>query len=161
MDVFFLLGFIGAWLLFAGPVYQAAIELREEGFDQDDQEEMRGRVAALGRPPHISAWWWLLPPVAFVLNRRRTSEWRMAMLAQMAPTQRERFQSFQNKATGWLTVAMGALCIAAKETGELVHHFEWSAWTLIPLLVAPFLMAVGYTVSRISRERRMRALLEP
>ncbi|MGH7241467.1 MAG: hypothetical protein ACREGB_04175, partial [Candidatus Saccharimonadales bacterium] len=61
METFVLwLGFIGAWLLFAGPIYQAALELQDEDIEMD-------RIRAAGRkvekPADVSVWWWLLPPI--------------------------------------------------------------------------------------------------
>lgn len=154
MDVFFWFGFVGAWLLFAGPVYQAALELREEGFDEDEQTALREQMSAMGRPEHINRWWWLLPPVAFYLNQRQSKQWRAKWAARLTPPQREKFRTFQQKAAGWLIVATGALFIAIKESGELVEHSEWPEWTLIPMLAVPFLMSVGFTVNRIGQRQK-------
>ncbi len=34
-------GFLGAWLLFAGPIYQAARELTDQQLDRDEIEKLR------------------------------------------------------------------------------------------------------------------------
>jgi hypothetical protein len=56
-------GFVGAWVLVAGPVYQGAIELGEV---EVDREAIRSQADATGRPARISPWWWPLPPVAYL-----------------------------------------------------------------------------------------------
>ena len=38
-------GFVGGWLLVAGPVWQAAIELREEEIDQEAIEAVKSTIA--------------------------------------------------------------------------------------------------------------------
>ena len=43
-------GFLGAWLLFAGPVYQAALELRE----QDAAHDVHATFAGFAQPPPVS-----------------------------------------------------------------------------------------------------------
>jgi hypothetical protein len=69
--------------------------------------------ATQGRP---SAWWWLVPPVMYMLHYRWTEAFRQATFAQLTQTRREQLTSLRNKATGWFTVAAGALLLAAGET---------------------------------------------
>ena len=68
MAVIVWITFAGAWLLVAGPLYQGSVELNELNVDR---EGIQGKAAAAqatrARP---SAWWWLLPPVMYVLHRR-------------------------------------------------------------------------------------------
>ncbi len=75
-------GFLGAWLLFAGPVFQASVELRAE-------DEARGRMQQLADglppPPPVSNWWWLLPPVRLVLSSRRSNDYRETVLPPSPP----------------------------------------------------------------------------
>ena len=61
---------------------------------------------------------WLLPPVMYVLHRHWTRAFRQATFAQLTQTQREQLTSFRNKATGWFTVAAGALLLAAGRPGR-------------------------------------------
>ena len=75
-------GFVGAWLLVAGPLLQGAIELREEEIDREGFEALRGKV---DYPAPISRWWWLLPPVAYVKNRRRNDAFHRQAMAVMTP----------------------------------------------------------------------------
>ncbi|MFT3900481.1 MAG: hypothetical protein QM728_09605 [Gordonia sp. (in: high G+C Gram-positive bacteria)] len=157
MGGWFWFGFLGGWLLFAGPIYQAAIELRDPGITRDEAEEMRERVGSIPAPKPVSRWWWLLPPVAYVLSMRRRRQWRTAALGAMNMDDWRLMQSYKNKATGWLIVALGALCIAYKETGELVEHQGWNGWTMAALIVVPFILSVGYTVSSLGREHQLEA----
>jgi len=130
-------GFVGAWLLVAGPLFQASLELREEAFDR---EEFAATMATVPPAAPTSAWWWLLPPVAYLLRRRRSKAMRDAVLVAMSPAQRSQFIGFQNKAHGWFAVAGGAFLIALKETGELIDLYELPAWVF---WVAIFVLAVA------------------
>ncbi len=84
-------GFLGAWLLVAGPLYQGALELRDEDIDH---EGMEASIAGLPRPEPPSPWWWLLPPAVYVIRRRRGLAFREAALALLTRAQREQRASF-------------------------------------------------------------------
>jgi hypothetical protein len=131
-------GFLGAWLLVAGPLYQGAVELLEQ--DQRAAAETSNRLPA--PPPPPSAWWWLLPPVIFILRRRRSNRYRHDVLARLTPHERAERAGFLHKAAGWFVVALGGTFIAIKETGELVEHHEWPE-TLLPILVVVMLVAAS------------------
>jgi hypothetical protein len=136
--------FAGAWLLVAGPLYQGSVELVELDLDR---EGIQGKVAAVqaaqARP---SGWWWLLPPVMYVLSRRWYKAAQRSMLAQLTETQREQMTSFQSKATGWFTVAAGATLLAAGETWQVVQQYRWPVW-LFWLLIAVMLAAAVLTTA--------------
>lgn len=159
------LGFVGAWLLFAGPVHQAAVELHEEGFDEAEHRSLEARAARVAPPERVSAWWWLLPPVAYLLSVRRSRAWRAQLFGSLTVDERQRFISFQNKAAGWLVVAAGALLIALKETAEVIEHEAWPGWSFAPLIIVPFALGLGFTVSRMRRtqamERELDAVRQP
>lgn len=140
-------GFLGAWLLVAGPLFQAAIELRDEELDQEAFERVRSDVPA---PRRVSRWWWLLPPVAFYKTRKRNNEFQLAALAALSVQQREQFVGFRNKATAWFTVAAGAFLIALKETWELAELYELPAWVYWISVVVLSIVAVGNTIGRLS-----------
>src|ERR1700760_4000317 len=122
--------FVGAWLLGEGPLYQGSIELTELDIDREGIEGIKSsaiqEAQAIQEPP--SPWWWLLPPVMYVLHRRWARAYRQATFAQLTELQREQFISFRNKATGWFTVAGGAALLAAGETWQLVDHYDWPVW---------------------------------
>ncbi|PJJ62185.1 hypothetical protein [Compostimonas suwonensis] len=139
-------GAVGGWLLVAGPIYQAAIELREQEFDRDQIEQA---VSAVASPPRLSPWWWLLPPVAYVLQRRRARDHSEALMRALKPEQRMQALSFVNKATGWLIVAFGAFLIAFKETWETTELFEWPWWVFAVLVVLISLLCVGHATFRL------------
>jgi hypothetical protein len=67
--VIFWCGYVGAWLLVAGPIYQAALELQEQDIERDRIQQVTAQVPA---PAPVSAWWWLLPPVRYLLAQRRS-----------------------------------------------------------------------------------------
>jgi hypothetical protein len=148
-------GFLGAWLLVAGPVYQAALELAEEATENPKSVSREELIARVPAPPRISPWWWLLPPVGYVLNRRRSTQWREQMLTLMQPEDMRHMIEFSRKATGWLLVATGGFAIALKETWELGEHFEWPTAIFWTLVVVMALICFGYTVGNLRRSERM------
>lgn len=141
-------GFIGAWALVAGPVYQGAVELDEV---KVDRSALMAQAAAVPLPERISPWWWLLPPVAYVLTTRRQRPWQHQVWAALDPQQREQFLTYSNKATGWFVVGAGAALIAVKETVELVEVFEWPELAAIPLALLAAVLAMAFTVHRMHR----------
>jgi hypothetical protein len=140
--------FAGAWLLVAGPLFQATVELRSEEFDNQQFEETTTGVA---RPPSISGWWWLLPPVAYVKNQRRSDAHRKAILAALEPELREQYVGFMNKATGWFTVAGGAFLIALKETWELVELYHLHVAVYWIVIVVLSVVSIANAAIRTSR----------
>lgn len=142
-------GFAGAWLLVAGPLYQGALELREEDVDREGLEASKARV----EPPEMpSPWWWLLPPVFYLLRRQRSREYRRAVFDQLTQDQKEQFVSFVNKATGWFTVALGASLLAAEQTWRITERYEWPGWLFWLLLVVMGGLSVLNTALRMSRD---------
>jgi hypothetical protein len=148
-------GFLGAWLLVAGPLYQGAIELFEE---EVDREGMQATTASLARPALPSPWWWLLPPAMYVLRRRRRQAFRQAALAQLTQAQREQVTSFLNKATAWFTVAVGAALLAADQTWQVVERQHWPAWLFWVLAVVMLGASVLNTAIRMARDQRAAGL---
>ena len=138
-------GFIGGWLLVAGPVWQAAIELREEEVDQEAIEAVKSSIPV---PAPISLWWWLLPPVAYVLQLRRRREYQEKFNAALEPEQLKQTISFFNKANGWVIVAIGGFLIALKETWELVETFHWPVWVFWVLFVVMPILALASAVRK-------------
>jgi hypothetical protein len=148
-------GFVGGWLLVAGPLWQASIELREEEFDR---EAIQAAQSTVVQPEKISGWWWLLPPVAYVLQVRRQRAARKAFQDALPPEQLKQTVSFMNKANGWLIVATGGFLLAVKETWELVNdiHFpQWVFWVLV--VVMPIVAIANSAVRMVSTQK----LLEP
>jgi hypothetical protein len=141
-------GFFGAWLLVAGPVYQAAIEIEDEEFQRSDLE----RAASLtDAPPPVSRWWLLLPPLAYLLALRRQRAHRRAVMAVLTPTQIEQFMHLRSTAAAWLFVASGASLIAVKETWELHEAYEWSTWIFYALIGLMITACAANTALRIRR----------
>jgi hypothetical protein len=132
--------FAGAWLLVVGPLYQGAIELGELDLDR---EAILGKTerakAEYDRP---SSWWWLLPPVMYVLHRRWYKALKSHVVAHLDETQRGQMVRFQSKAAGWFTVAGGAGLLAAGQTGAVVRHYHWPQGVFWLLLVVMLAIAV-------------------
>ncbi len=144
-------GFLGAWLLVAGPLYQGALELLEEDVDREGIEASTARIP---RPKPPSSWWWLLPPVMYLIRRHRRNAFRRAALAQLTQAQRDQFTSFINKATGWFTVAVGAALLAADQTWQLVYRNHWPLWLFWVLIIVMLGGAVLNTTLRMIHHGR-------
>jgi hypothetical protein len=146
--------FAGAWLLVAGPLYQGSAELSALDFDR---EGIQNTAAAI-QPTHDrpSAWWWLLPPVMYILYRRWYKALRQSMLAQVTKTQREQMASYQTKTTGWFTVAAGATLLAAGQTWQIVRHYGWPAWLFWLLVVVMVTAAILNTAAQMISDAHTR-----
>jgi hypothetical protein len=144
-------GFLGAWLLVAGPLYQGAIELHEEDVDR---EAIEASTAQIPRPDPPSPWWWLLPPAMYVLRHRQGNAYRQAALDTLTPLQRKQFTRFVNKASGWFTVAIGATLIAAEQTWQIVEHYEWPTWLFWLGVVVMIGVCVLNTALRMIHDHR-------
>jgi hypothetical protein len=145
------IGFLGAWLLVAGPLYQGALELREEEVDREGIEASTARVP---RPDPPSPWWWLLPPAVYLIRRHRGNAFRRAALAQLTQTQREQFASFINKAVGWFTVAVGAFLLAVEQTWQVIERYRWPVWLFWLLIVVMLGASVLNTALRMIHDER-------
>ncbi|MEP9384008.1 hypothetical protein [Nocardioides sp. KR10-350] len=145
-------GFAGAWLLVAGPVYQAVLELRDEDIERD---RIAAVAAEVGRPEPVSPWWWLIPPAAYFISKSRSDRMRREMVARLSDEDFEAFLGFVNKAAAWLMVGCGGFLIAAKETWELVEGMEWETWLFWVLLVVMAGVSVGHAAARSGREQQM------
>ena len=150
--------FTGAWLLVAGPLYQGSVELTELEFDREGiQGTAAGLPSAPGRP---SGWWWLLPPVMYLLQRRWYNAMRQATLAHLTPVQRRQVTSFESKSVGWFTVAAGATLLASNETWLVTQHYRWPVWLFWLLFIVMLTAAVLNTAALMGRVRsEIKALL--
>ncbi|WP_051385777.1 hypothetical protein [Actinokineospora inagensis] len=147
-------GFFGAWLLVAGPVYQAALELNEQNLEQEEFESARADVERL---PKVSPWWWLLPPVRYWLGRRRSERQRAMVMAALSPEQRGQLVWFIDTGAAWMFVGTGGLFLAVKETWELAENYEWPVGVFCGLVVV---MAALCLVNAIRRMARSRSVIE-
>ena len=145
-------GFFGAWLLVAGPLYQAALELAGENISREDFASVRPAEPSRPKP---SGWWWLIPPVGFWKQRRYAEGERQAMMAAMPQDVMANWLSFMNKATAWFYVASGAFLIAIKETYELVEGHEWPTWVFWALIVVMAGLATGNTAVRLGQTQQL------
>ena len=158
MDAF-LMGcrFVGAWLLVAGPMYQAGLELEAE-----DIEFVRiHRIMKELAPPPISPLWWLLPPVKLVLSRIAFYRYRNRLVERLSAADLAAMWRFSNKATGWLLVAGGGLLMAISQTRELVERFGWSALAYAGTCLSLSALCLANTLFRLAQTRRFLARKNP
>lgn len=145
-------GFLGAWLLVAGSVYQAALELR----DQDlAVEHLRTAGEKRHRPKHVSPWWWLLPPVKIMLEKSSKDAFRREYFNNLSKDDSAALLSFMNKATAWLYVGLGGFLIAAKETYELSEHLHIHIGIFFAVVFLLLLGALSNTAMRVRRSERI------
>jgi hypothetical protein len=104
-------GFLGAWLLVAGPLDQAVREISDHEFREESLEEAKERVH---EPEPISSWWLLLPPVWWVKTRRRESIYRHQVGEAMEPGDLLAFLTVKDILNAWLYVAVGATVIRSR-----------------------------------------------
>ena len=146
-------GFLGAWLLVGGPIYQAVLELDEEEVDRERMESMR---AAETDPDPVSPWWWLVPPVKLLLENRHKNRLNRSFVDRLSDEDLRAVTSYIAKARGWMIVATGGLLIAVKETWELVEHEGWADAVFWLLLVVMLMLALGNAVGMSRRYQRAR-----
>jgi hypothetical protein len=135
-------GFLGAWLLVAGPLDQAVREVEDNEFERDVITEAASQVE---EPPPVSGWWLLLPPIWWELRRRRESRYRHTVAEAMDDRDLLALLNFRDVLNGWAYVAAGASLIAVKETWELHESYAWPEWVFWALIVAMLLFCVGTT----------------
>ena len=145
-------GFFGAWLLFAGPVYQAAFELRDQPVDRD---AIASATAQTDTPPPVSAWWWLVPPIGYWLTRRRARSARTVVLHALDQSVLQQLVQFTDKAAGWLLIAAGAFLYGVQDTVSLSLLYRWPAPVMWVLVVLMPVLGASYTVFRRGRSQRV------
>jgi hypothetical protein len=142
------IAFIGAWLLFAGPIYQAALELQEQDIELD---RIKAAGTTIDRSKPVSPWYWLLPPLKVYLEQKRSKTYRDQYFKALSIEDVEALISFMNKAGAWLIVAAGGLCIALSETYNLSQQSHWSDyifWVLAVILALASILNVIHSVKR-------------
>jgi hypothetical protein len=145
-------GFAGSWLLVAGPIYQAAIELAAEDIERDAMQAAYENAEA---PESPSAWWWLLPPVGYVRWLRARRQHRQAALQLFTPLQMEQFVRFGNKATAWTYIAGGAFLVALAETWELREIYRWPIPVYVVVVAIMFALCAANTARRLKQTREL------
>ncbi len=143
-------GFLGAWLLVAGPLDQAVREVAEQEFDHEVFDEAKARVDP---PPPVSKWWLLLPPVWYYLRARRESIYRHLVGEALPDEDLLAFLTVKDVLNAWLYVAVGGFLIAVKETWELHEAYEWPEWSFF--LLAAFMLVFCVTITVIRARHRM------
>ena len=146
------LGFLGAWLLFAGSIYQAALELQDEDIEID---RIRAAGARVEPARKTSVWLWLLPPLKVYLERRHKKEYQRRFIDALSHEDLEAIVSFRSKTSAWLFVAVGGICIACKESYELGEHYSWSTLQLIGAVITLLLLSILYLISSLIRAKKI------
>ena len=96
-------GFIGGWLLVAGPLFQGVLELREQ---EINREEIEAATAGSKPGPRPSRWWWLVPPLMLAKIRRRDEDFWREALAALPADQVARIAGLRPKMYGWFIVSL-------------------------------------------------------
>jgi hypothetical protein len=141
-------GFAGSWLLVAGPVYQAAIDFQAEDLERS---AIRDAADATAKPPPFSRWWWLIPPVGYALQIRRSRADRRGVMTVLTSAQMELLVRFGNKATGWILISLGAFLVALTETWTLREVYDWPLAVYVLVVAVMLLASASYTAVRLRR----------
>ena len=128
-------GFIGAWSLFAGAIYQSALELRDQDIERD---RIRGIMKTVEQPREVSNLWWFFPPVKIYLERKRSLEYQKKYVSVLSLEDAEALLIFISKSIGWSMVGIGAFFVAVKETHELaeMYHIGILVFWIIVVFIA-------------------------
>jgi hypothetical protein len=118
------LDLIGAWLLVAGPMYQAVIELRSLVINRE-------RFEQLGRPKQVSRWLWILPPLRMMLQRREHYRYFEKLHANVPLEDIDQLIRFIQKAEGWWLVTLGGFLIASSLSLKM---FGWIGFAVSPVI---------------------------
>jgi hypothetical protein len=148
-------GFLGAWLLVAGPLDQAVREIEETGFEREALDKAKADVP---EPEPVSPWWLLLPPLWWLMKRRRDSIYRHRIGEALDDETLLNFLTVRDILNAWLYVAVGASLIAVKETWELHESYEWPEWAFWLGVVGMVVFCLGITVGRTRRRHRRPAV---
>lgn len=147
--------FLGAWLLFAGPIYQAVLELRDEDIEID---RIRAAKASVQKPENVSAWWWILPPLKIYKEfaSRRAYQWRYVKT--LTREDLESVVSFQSKAFAWSLVAVGGFFVACDETYNVVQQEGWSNLVLLLMIIGMLVLSILNLILQTSRAKAVTKL---
>ncbi|MDR0887516.1 MAG: hypothetical protein LBM97_02410 [Candidatus Nomurabacteria bacterium] len=132
--------YVGAWLLFVGPVIQARMELAEEarrlkeGFDASENKKKRDELI---KSMHDRG-----------KKREQRRHTRAEMLSILSPEQLEVLRRFGRKALAWEFVGIGAACLAVKETFELCEGFEMGLVWFFVIVVLTFAACLYFGFKR-------------
>lgn len=138
----------------AGSIYQAALELRDQDIERDRIKMAAAKVEPI---PKVSGWWWLIPPIKFVRERKRDDLYRKAYLDAMTKEDAESLMAFLNKSQAWAYVGFGGFLLALKETYELLHLNSIDSIPLFILIV--FLLSVISITNTVVRIRHSEDML--
>lgn len=114
---------------------------------------------------HIIAWcgflgaWLLLPPVWWLLSRRRDGIYRHMVGEAMEDEDLLAFLTVKDVLNAWLYVAVGASLLAVGETWDLHEIYEWPEWTFWFGVVGMLVLCVSLTVGH-TRRRHHRPAVE-
>lgn len=118
--------FAGAWLLVIGPLLQASTDLVDASSKAHE-----------GRPPGISAWWWLVPPLMYALSQRGLRN------------EDRKTRAFRTNATGWFAVAGGGALLAVGATSDVAERLEIGTAGFVVLYVMMLVLSSLYTSVRM------------
>jgi hypothetical protein len=143
---------VGAWLLFLGAIYQAALELGSHVIARD---RIQAAAKQVPQPPRVSAWWWLVPPVKIAREAQRSRTWHVQYAMLISVEDVESLVKFQDKGMGWSCVAVGAWLLAVNQTLTLVRELGWSDLVLVLASVAATVVSVTLCVVRVRHSKRL------
>jgi len=126
---------IGPWFLFAGALFQAALEFHESS---EELLQLRSRMRDLAKqvalPKEISGWWWLLPPVKFYLEKQRDKIVRQKFREKASDQDVRMSRRYQSHAMAWGIVSLGAWLVAASALADWLYE-KLAIWLIIVIII--------------------------
>ena len=126
---------IGAWLLFGAPLLKATTELHEEvaGWEKIRSKHAATKKIDIGK---VSFWWWLVPPLKVMFEKRRIRRIRKAYAAiKLSDETQESLYKYALKVKGWSGVTLGGWFVAISTTWTLVGNLKLSLGAWIGLVI--------------------------
>lgn len=155
MDEFIVfIAMLGSWLLFAGPVYQAYIELHDAELKFVEIRKNLYETSKQVKQEKISKWFWILPPLAVIITYIKTQNYRDEVIRHLDRENFELLQKFSEKARGWVVIGWGAFFIAVKETYEFVKELDLSYPIFFTLVIGFALSSFAYTLINTFRVKK-------
>jgi hypothetical protein len=145
----------GCWLIFAGSIYQAALDIKEQDIEFD-------RIRQVGRDIHkernVSAWWWLFPPIKISKESKNHKEYERRYLKALSSEDTESMVNLRSKTTAWLYVGVGALLVSIEATWSVTEHYKLKIWLFVITCIAVAYICIVNMITSIRRAEHNKQL---
>ncbi|EOH86348.1 hypothetical protein [Enterococcus pallens] len=146
-----LCGFLGVWLLFTFPFYQARLELATPTIELNQIVETKMKVEK------ISPFYWIIPP--YKIYKEKQQAIFILKNLQLEKNKLYQIMNFFDKATAWFFVSLAGLLNGIYITHEIFEKYEihnpYYFLILIVVMVATGILQVNYRMSKKRIDRKL------